>query len=44
MANGETVYSIARKFKVDPSAIINSNNLNKNSQLKAGDKLTIPQN
>jgi len=41
VGNGETVWSIARKFKVDPNALLAWNNLGKSAQLKPGDKLTI---
>lgn len=39
--NGETVWSIARKFKVDPVALLSWNNLDKSVHLKPGDKLKI---
>jgi len=39
--NGETVWSIARKFKVDPVALLTWNNLDKSVHLKPGDKLKI---
>jgi len=39
--NGETVWSIARKFKVDPNALLAWNNLDKSVHLKPGDKLKI---
>ncbi len=41
VANGETVWSIARKFKVDPHSLLSWNNLNDKSQLRPGDKLKI---
>ncbi|WP_243439961.1 LysM peptidoglycan-binding domain-containing protein [Fundidesulfovibrio soli] len=41
VGNGDTVWSIARKFKVDPHALLAWNNLDKSVQLKPGDKLTI---
>ena len=39
--SGETVWSIARKFKVDPVALLALNNMDKNKQLKAGEKIKI---
>ena len=39
--NGETVWSIARKFKVDPVALLTWNNLDKSVHLKPGDRLKI---
>ena len=39
---GEWVYSIARKFGVDPQAIIDANNLVAPYTLSVGQKLTIP--
>ena len=39
--NGETVWSIARKFKVDPKALLAWNNLDRTVQLKPGDRLKI---
>ena len=39
--NGETVWSIARKFKVDPNALLAWNNLDKSAHLKPGDRLKI---
>ena len=39
---GEWVYSIARKFGVDPQAIIDANNLQPPYTLSVGQKLTIP--
>jgi len=39
--NGETVWSIARKFKVDPIALLGWNKLDRSAQLKPGDRLTI---
>jgi lipoprotein NlpD len=39
---GEWVYSIARKFGVDPQAIIDANNLEAPYTLHPGDVITIP--
>ncbi|GFK93705.1 Membrane-bound lytic murein transglycosylase D [Fundidesulfovibrio magnetotacticus] len=39
--NGETVWSIARKFKVDPIALLSWNKLDRTAHLKPGDRLTI---
>ncbi len=39
---GEWVYSIARKFGVDPQAIIDANNLQSPYTLQPGDVLIIP--
>ncbi|MBF0480550.1 MAG: LysM peptidoglycan-binding domain-containing protein [Desulfovibrionaceae bacterium] len=39
--SGETLYSIARKFKVDPNQLMAWNNMNKTSQLKPGDKIKV---
>jgi membrane-bound lytic murein transglycosylase D len=39
--SGETLYSIARKFKVDPVQLMAWNNMNKSSQLKPGDKIKV---
>ena len=41
VGNGETVWSIARKFKVDPNSLLAWNNLDKSVHLKPGDKLKI---
>ncbi len=41
VANGETVWSIARKFNVDPNALLAWNNLDRSAHLKPGDKLKI---
>lgn len=43
VGSGETVWSIARKLKVDPHAILAWNNLDKSAQLRPGDKLKIFQ-
>ncbi len=43
VTNGDTVWSIARKFKVDPIALLSWNNLDKSVHLKPGDKLKINQ-
>ena len=40
--SGEWVYSIARKFGVDPQAIIDANNLTAPYTLSVGQKLIIP--
>lgn len=40
--SGETVYSIARQYGVDPQAIITANNLVNPSRLNIGQELTIP--
>jgi membrane-bound lytic murein transglycosylase D len=39
--NGETLWSIARKYKVDPNALLSWNNLDKPAQLKPGDRIKI---
>ena len=41
VGNGETVWSIARKFKVDPQSLLAWNNLDKSVQLRPGDHLKI---
>lgn len=41
VGNGETVWSIARKFNVSPVALLGWNKLDRSVQLKPGDKLTI---
>jgi membrane-bound lytic murein transglycosylase D len=41
VTSGETVWSIARKFNVDPNALLAWNNLNKSAHLKPGDRLKI---
>lgn len=41
VGNGETVWSIARKFKVDPNSLLAWNNLDKSVLLKPGDRLKI---
>ncbi|MFZ5426571.1 MAG: LysM peptidoglycan-binding domain-containing protein [Thermodesulfobacteriota bacterium] len=43
VTNGDTVWSIARKFKVDPIALLSWNNLDRSSHLKPGDKIKINQ-
>jgi len=39
---GETMYSIARRYKVSPAAIAKSNNLAPHHMVKVGERLTIP--
>lgn len=41
---GETVYAIARKYRVSPSRIIKVNKLRKNKGIKPGQRLVIPKN
>jgi LysM repeat protein len=40
---GEFPYCIARRFNVDPAALLSANGLNMYSMVPAGTKLTIPQ-
>lgn len=39
---GDTVWSIARQFKVDPSSLLKANGLQSTSILKVGQKLFVP--
>ena len=39
---GETMYSIARRYKVSPAAIAKTNNLAPHHMVKVGERLTIP--
>ncbi len=39
---GDTLTSIAKKYRVTPAAIASANNLEKGAQLNPGDKLIIP--
>lgn len=41
--SGEFPYCIARRFNVDPAALLNANGLNNNSWVAVGTVLTIPQ-
>lgn len=43
VAQGETVWGIAKKFGVEPKALMSTNNLKDASSLRVGDSLTIPQ-
>jgi membrane-bound lytic murein transglycosylase D len=42
VAAGDTLTSIAKKYRVTPAAIASANNLEKGEALSAGDKLIIP--
>ena len=42
VASGETLASIAKKYRVTSAAIADANNLERNAALEAGDKLIIP--
>jgi membrane-bound lytic murein transglycosylase D len=42
VAQGETVWGIAKKFNIEPKALMSTNNLKDASSLRAGDNLTIP--
>src|SRR6266404_175414 len=42
VAPGDTLTSIAKKYRVTPAAIASANNLEKGEALSAGDKLIIP--
>ena len=42
VAPGDTLTSIAKKYRVTPAAIASANNLEKGAELSAGDKLIIP--
>jgi murein DD-endopeptidase MepM/ murein hydrolase activator NlpD len=41
---GETIYSIARSFNIDPGDLMRLNNISDASRLQAGRRLRIPQN
>jgi murein DD-endopeptidase MepM/ murein hydrolase activator NlpD len=41
---GETIYSIARSFKIDPGDLMRLNNISDASRLQAGKRLRIPLN
>ncbi|GAB7079497.1 lytic transglycosylase domain-containing protein [Megalodesulfovibrio paquesii] len=41
VAQGDTIWSIARKFQVSPFDLLTWNNMNKDSALKPGDKLAV---
>jgi membrane-bound lytic murein transglycosylase D len=43
VAQGETVWGIAKKFGVEPKALMSTNNLKDASSLRVGDSLTIPR-
>ncbi|QLA16580.1 LysM peptidoglycan-binding domain-containing protein [Desulfolutivibrio sulfoxidireducens] len=43
VTQGETVWGIAKKFNVEPKALMSTNNLRDASTLRAGDSLTIPR-
>ncbi|MDQ7833211.1 MAG: LysM peptidoglycan-binding domain-containing protein [Desulfovibrionaceae bacterium] len=43
VAQGDTVWGIAKKFGVEPKALMSSNNLKDASTLRIGDSLTIPR-
>lgn len=40
---GDTVWSIARQFKTDPSSLLQANGLTKNSALTPGQKIFVPE-
>ncbi len=42
VAQGETVWGIAKKFNIEPGTLMSTNNLKDASRLRAGDSLTIP--
>jgi membrane-bound lytic murein transglycosylase D len=42
VASGDTLTSIARKYRVTPAAVASANNLEKGAALNPGDKLIIP--
>ncbi len=41
---GETLASIARRYRVQPASLMNTNNLGRKEKVKAGDRLLIPDN
>ncbi len=43
VAQGDTVWGIAKKFGVEPKVLMSSNNLKDASTLRIGDSLTIPR-
>jgi membrane-bound lytic murein transglycosylase D len=43
VAQGDTVWAIAKKFGVEPKALMSTNNLKDASSLRVGDSLTIPR-
>ncbi|MEF3697475.1 LysM peptidoglycan-binding domain-containing protein [Desulfolutivibrio sp.] len=43
VAQGDTVWGIAKKFGVEPKALMSTNNLKDASSLRIGDSLTIPR-
>jgi LysM repeat protein len=43
LENGEFPYCIARRFDIDPDALLNANGLNRNSVVYPGTELKIPQ-
>lgn len=43
IAKGETIYSIARAFKVTPEALLKANGISDPTRLMVGQKLSIPQ-
>jgi murein DD-endopeptidase MepM/ murein hydrolase activator NlpD len=44
VARGETIYSIARAFNIDPGDLMRLNNISDASRLQAGRRLRIPPN
>ncbi len=40
---GDTLYDVAKKFKVSPSTILDWNNLKNPTQLKVGQQIVVPQ-
>ena len=44
LQKGEFIYCIARRFDIDPDAIMAANKLNRNSTVYPGMKLSIPKN
>lgn len=43
LQKGETVYSVARSFKVSPEAILSANGITDPTKVKVGQRLVIPQ-
>ncbi len=42
--SGETVASIARRYRVQPAAILNTNNMSRREKVRPGERLIIPDN
>lgn len=44
VGSGDTIYSLSRRYRVSPQAIASANNLTLSTQLRVGQRVTIPGN